>query len=246
MFQPSLSDYAPISTRSLELQPQEIHLFSFKVTSIEKQGMSYRSQPQQYICHFTDRRFLFVSDQSKFSVDYDAIERFKLVRTLNLSTFAKLIFKATPIEVPKEWLIAVTPTEHSRSAAKDFVQLGNELIGVVPGGFQMIADDPQAIAQFKQEVQASSLPVIVDFVAAKCEPCQTMVPIINELAEQFAGQFNLIKVDIEKNPAIALHYNVDCFPTLMVMNSGTVIDRIVGVVPKPLLVKVLNNHLAKL
>ncbi|MBE9011083.1 conjugal transfer protein TraF [Pseudanabaenaceae cyanobacterium LEGE 13415] len=109
-----------------------------------------------------------------------------------------------------------------------------------------MVDDPQAIAQFKQEVEAIDTPVIVDFVAPKCEPCQMMSPVVNELAEQFAGQFKLIKVDIDQNPSIALHYNIDCFPTLLIMNSGTVIDRIVGVVPKPVLVKVLNNHLAQL
>ncbi|MCY6494436.1 thioredoxin family protein [Leptolyngbya sp. GGD] len=251
MFANSISEYAPVASQSIELQPQEMHFFSFKVTAAEKQGMGYRLRSeQQYLCHLTDQRFIFVpmsATQKGFQVHHDTIERLKLVRTLNLATFAELIFKTAPAEVAEtEWIVAVSSTRSSRSAAKDFVQFGNELLGVVLGGFQVMADDPQAISKFKQEIAASELPVVVDFVAEKCEPCVAMAPIVNELAEQFSGKFKVIKVDIEKNPAIMMHYGINCFPTLLIVNAGHVIDQIAGVVPKPVLVKVLNNHLARL
>jgi thioredoxin 1 len=251
MFANSISDYAPVSSQSIELNPQEMHFFSFKVTTAEKQGMGYslRSE-QQYLCHFTDQRFIFVpvfASQKGFQVNHDAIERLKLVRTLKLATFAKLIFKSAPIEIANtEWIVAVSSVKSSRSAAKDFVQFGNELLGVASGGFQVMADDPQAIAKFKQELEASELPVVVDFVAEKCEPCMAMAPVVDELAEQFSGKFKLVKVDLEKNSTIVMHYRINCFPTLLIVNAGHVIDQIAGVVPKPVLVKVLNNHLAKL
>ncbi len=98
-----------------------------------------------------------------------------------------------------------------------------------------VASHPTQVsdATFAAEVEGSPLPVVVDMWAPWCGPCRMITPIINELASQMAGRLRFAKLNVDENPATASRFRVDAVPTLLVLQRGRVVDRIVGVQPKP-------------
>ncbi len=96
---------------------------------------------------------------------------------------------------------------------------------------------------FKEEVLASELPVLVDFYAEWCPPCFIIARTLKELAEEYDGRVKFVKVDIDENEELAAHYEVFSVPTLAFFNKGELIDGVVGAIPKELLKKKLDNLL---
>ncbi len=85
---------------------------------------------------------------------------------------------------------------------------------------------------FPKEVVESGLPVLVDFWATWCGPCQTMGPIIDNIAGEYEGRVKVMKVNVDSNPLTPSKFGVRGIPTLILFNKGEVVDRIVGAVPK--------------
>src|SRR5919201_2085225 len=87
-------------------------------------------------------------------------------------------------------------------------------------------------ASWKNEVLESNLPVVVDFYATWCGPCQYLGPIIAKLASEFKGTIKFAKIDIDKNEDIANKYNVQSIPTIIIFKAGREIAETVGALSK--------------
>jgi thioredoxin 1 len=97
---------------------------------------------------------------------------------------------------------------------------------------------------FESEVLQSPLPVLVDFWAAWCGPCRAIAPAIEEIAGEYAGKLKVVKVDTDENQDIAVKFQVMSIPTLMVFKGGKVVERVIGALPKAVLLNKIKPHLA--
>ncbi len=87
-------------------------------------------------------------------------------------------------------------------------------------------------ADFQTAVLQSSTPVLVDFYADWCGPCQAIAPILEELAPEYEGKMTIVKLDVDASPETAQAYGVMSIPTLVIFKGGQEVDRIQGALPK--------------
>ena len=83
-------------------------------------------------------------------------------------------------------------------------------------------------SNFIAEVQNSALPVLLDFFATWCGPCQMLAPTIEELAEEWEGKYKVCKADVDKVPALVGQFRIMSVPTLVLIRDGREADRLVG------------------
>ncbi|MGB9886862.1 MAG: thioredoxin [Moorellales bacterium] len=96
---------------------------------------------------------------------------------------------------------------------------------------------------FEQEVLQSDRPVIVDFWAEWCGPCRRMAPIVEELAQDYAGRVKVAKVNVDQNAELSGRYGIMSIPTLLFFKGGQVVERLVGLRPKQELARVVESLL---
>ncbi len=96
---------------------------------------------------------------------------------------------------------------------------------------------------FESQVLKAPASVLVDFTAVWCGPCKMLEPVLEDLADLWAGQVRIVKVDVDQNPELAMQYNVMGVPTLMLFQGGKVVERLSGYQAKDRLIKTLQPHL---
>ncbi len=99
--------------------------------------------------------------------------------------------------------------------------------------------------QWEQEVENSDKPVFVDFWATWCGPCIMVAPIVEELAKEYNGRVNFVKVDVDQNKELASKYNIFSIPTLAIFRNGQVIAQEAGAASKESLRNYIDKNIQK-
>jgi thioredoxin len=120
---------------------------------------------------------------------------------------------------------------------------GNELtVGGANGantGHPVIATD----ATFESALaQAGDAPVLVDAWAPWCAPCRMIAPVLDQLAAESGGRYIIAKLNVDENPRTASQFGIQSIPTMLIFKNGKLVDRLVGVQPKPVIAAKLASH----
>ena len=97
---------------------------------------------------------------------------------------------------------------------------------------------------FEEQVLQADVPVMVDLWAEWCGPCRMVTPIIEQLAEEYAGQITVGQLDVDSNPLTPARYGVQGIPTVFLFKGGEEMGRIVGARPRAQFVSLVEEHLA--
>lgn len=135
---------------------------------------------------------------------------------------------------------ATTPTESGTTQTQE--SSGEQSEG---GGSSSSAVKAQETsdATFEQDVLKSDLPVLVDFGASWCQPCQRMAPIIDNLAKSYEGKVKVFKVDTDHNPGLSAKYQINSLPTFMMFRAGRSVASHSGAMPQEMLAGVIDRQL---
>ena len=106
--------------------------------------------------------------------------------------------------------------------------------------------DPVEITDenFQQEVLDSETPVLVDFWADWCQPCKMIAPVVQQIAEEYDGKVKIGKLDVDSNQQTSQAMGIRGIPALIIFNDGKPVDQIIGVVPKSIIQKKIDEVLA--
>lgn len=96
---------------------------------------------------------------------------------------------------------------------------------------------------FTAEVLQSPLPVLVDYWAEWCGPCRMIAPILNEVAQEYAGRLTVAKLNVDENQEVPQKYGVRGIPTLMLFKNGNIEATKVGALSKSQLTAFIDSHI---
>ncbi len=97
-------------------------------------------------------------------------------------------------------------------------------------------------ATFESEVLKSASPVLVDFWAPWCGPCRMVGPVLEKVAELYAGKVRVAKLNVDENQATSMKYGIRSIPTVALFMGGDVVDGVLGAAPLPFFTEMLDKH----
>jgi thioredoxin 2 len=97
-------------------------------------------------------------------------------------------------------------------------------------------------ATFADQVEKSTLPVLVDMWAEWCGPCKMIAPVLDQIAREFHGRVRVAKLNVDENPVTSSRFNVRGIPLLLIIKDGREVDRLMGAHPKSDIVSKLQPY----
>ncbi len=97
-------------------------------------------------------------------------------------------------------------------------------------------------ATFESDVLKSASPVLVDFWAPWCGPCRMVGPVLEKVAELYAGKVRVVKLNVDENQATSMKYGIRSIPTVALFIGGDVVDGVLGAAPLPFFTDMLGKH----
>lgn len=96
---------------------------------------------------------------------------------------------------------------------------------------------------FATQVLESDQPVLVDFWAPWCGPCRAVAPLIDELAEEYSGRAQVVKIDVDQSPELAQEFDVTSIPAFFVFKDGEVKKQAAGALSREVLTKMIDEQI---
>jgi len=95
---------------------------------------------------------------------------------------------------------------------------------------------------FQTEVLDAAVPVLVDFWAAWCGPCQMFAPVVDAVAKAYEGRLKVVRVNVDEEPELSESYEVMSIPTLALIRNGKTVDTTMGALPRQMLEQWLKQN----